>query len=395
MKPERKLTVIGPDSDQPMLSRSEVESLMGREARPDSPVLSVYLDTNQADVVNVNRAFEVVFKNMLRDVRQPEDKDRQKQLKEDAEWVLRFLDDYRDTKRALVMFADASQDFFWVRELNVDVRNSLSWRDKPYVRPLLELMDEHERYGVVLTDRRHARLFTIFLGEIEEEVEAFVLADVTHRETAGTDHLRSQMNLQRKADLHARWHLKEVAQTMTGLAGRHQFDRLILAGTVEATSELYGLLPKALRARVVRKIALPVDTNPAQVLSETLKIEFEVERQRELDLVEQLITAAKKKQKAVLGLDETLLALQEWRVWQLVYTDGLNLRGSECSNCAALLANEIEPCAYCGKPVRAVNDLIQLAAERVFDLEGKVEQVSGPAAAGLKEVGSIGAVLHF
>jgi len=31
----------------------------------------------------------------------------------------------------------------------------------------------------------------------------------------------------------------------------------------------------------------------------------------------------------------------------------------------------------------------------MFDLEGKVEQVSGPAAARLKEVGSIGAVLHF
>jgi pyrimidine deaminase RibD-like protein len=71
------------------------------------------------------------------------------------------------------------------------------------------------------------------------------------------------------------------------------------------------------------------------------------------------------------------------------------LPGSECTNCAALLASEIEPCAYCGKPVRAVNDLIELAAERVFDLEGKLEQVSGPAAARLKEVGSIGAVLHF
>jgi hypothetical protein len=45
--------------------------------------------------------------------------------------------------------------------------------------------------------------------------------------------------------------------------------------------------------------------------------------------------------------------------------------------------------------VRAVNDLIQLATERVFDLEGKVEQVRGPAAARLKEVGSIGAILRF
>lgn len=368
---------------------------MEREARPGSPVLSVYLNTDQSNAVNVNRAFEVVFQNMLRNVGQPEDKDQQKQLKEDAEPVLRFLDDYRYTKRGLVMFSDASENFFQVRELSVGVPNLLTWRDTPFVRPLLELMDEHERYVVVLTDREHARLFSIFLGEIEDHKEVFAKAEVTHLKTSGTDHLRSQMNIQRKADLHARWHLKEVAQTVSGLAARIEFDRLILAGTVEATSELQGLLPKALRARVVRKMALPVDANQALVLAETLKIEEEVERQRELDLVEQLIDAANEKQKAVVGIEATLRALQEWRVWQLVYTEGFNMRGSQCTNCEALLAGEPKPCVYCGQPVREANELIQLAIERVFDLGGKVEQVRGPAAARLKEVESIGAVLHF
>ena len=400
MKPERVLARQVDTSDKPMISRSDVEALMERDVQPDSPVLSVYLNTDQSDAANIQRGFAVVFRNMLREVERPNDKDKQKdktkqeQLKHDAEKVLRFLDDYREPRRALVVFCDSSQDFFWVRELGVNVRNTLRWLDKPYVRPLLELMDEHERYGVVLTDRAHARLFTIFLGEIEEYTEAFAGADATHIKTSGTDHLRSQMNIQRKADLHARWHLKEVAQTMSRLAGKLEFDRLILAGTVEATSELQRLLPKALRARVVGKVALPVEANTSHVLEETLKIEREVERRRESDLVEQLITAAHKKQNAVVGLEDTLLALQEWRVWQLVYSEGLNLRGSQCTNCEALTASD-EPCPYCSHAVRAVNDLIQLAAERVFDLEGKVEQVRGPAGARLKEVGSIGAVLHF
>jgi len=59
---------------------------------------------------------------MLRDIRQPDDKEKHKQLKDDADRVLRFLDDYRDTKRALVIFSDASENFFWVRELNVKAR---------------------------------------------------------------------------------------------------------------------------------------------------------------------------------------------------------------------------------------------------------------------------------
>ena len=98
---------------------------------------------------------------------------------------------------------------------------------------------------------------------------------------------------------------------------------------------------------------------------------------------------------AVVGLEDTLFALQEWSVWRLVFTDGFNLIGGECTNCHALLALADGPCTYCGKPVRTIDDLIQAAVERLMDLDGKIEQVQGPAAERLKEVGSCGAVLHY
>ena len=60
-----------------------------------------------------------------------------------------------------------------------------------------------------------------------------------------------------------------------------------------------------------------------------------IERARESDLVERLITAAKKDQKGVLGVKDTLLALQEGRVWQLVYSEGFRVAGAECTNCTA------------------------------------------------------------
>ena len=391
MKPERQVN----NEEQPPLTRSVVEVLMERDARPESPVLSVYLDTDQSDPINVQRAFEVVFKNMLKNVEPPAEKSKQQELRDDADAALRFLEDYRDTRRGLVMFCDTSEGLFWIRELAVRVPNILRWHEKPYVRPLFELIDEHERYGVVLTDRSKARLFTIFLGEIEEYKEEVGQADVKHVKSPGTDHALSQMQIQRKADLHARWHLKDVSKIMSRLALKRGFDRLILGGTAETTNELFGLLPKSLRARVVSKIALPVEANTEQVLEETLKIETEIERQREVTLVDSLITAARKKEKAVVGLEDTLFALQEWRVWQLVFTDGFNATGGECTNCHALLASADGPCTYCGKPVRTIDDLIQAAVERVMDLDGKIEQVQGPAAQRLKEVGSCGAVLHY
>ena len=181
MKPERVLKIFDGINNQPSLSRSDVELLTEREPRPESPVLSVYLDTDQSDEPNLKRGFEVVFKNMLRD-ELPEEKDRQQELKDDAESVLRFLADYRNTRRSLVVFCDASEGFFWIRQLSVNVRSLLRWEETPYVRPLLELIDEHERYGVILTDRGKARLFTIFLGEIEEDKEVFAEADVTRQD---------------------------------------------------------------------------------------------------------------------------------------------------------------------------------------------------------------------
>ena len=45
------------------------------------------------------------------------------------------------------------------------------------------------------------------------------------------------------------------------------------------------------------------------------------------------------------------------------------------------------PCSYCGKRIRAVNDLIQYVVERVMDLDGKIEQLQGPAALRLSEDG--------
>jgi peptide subunit release factor 1 (eRF1) len=377
-----------------MISRSDIDSLRQRPAKPESPVLSVYLDTDQSKAVNVQRGFEVVLKNMLRQIAESLDKKRRLEFQSDSERVLKLLEDYRETLRGLAIFCDQSEDFLWVSELGVSVRDGVWWNETPFVRPLIELLDEHERYGVVLTDRREARMFTVLLGEIEELREAFASSDVTHIKEAGTDHLLSQMNIQRKADEHAHQHLKRVAEIMSRLARVREFDRLILAGTTEATSELASLLPKSLRTRIVRKISLPVAASEKQVLDETLKIEEEVERNRETELVEQLITAGSKQNQGVLGMEGTLLALQEWRVWQLIYADGFAPRGSQCTNCGALCTGRAS-CPYCGQSTNEISDLVDLAAARVLAMQGKVEEVRGQAATRLQEVGSIGALLRF
>jgi hypothetical protein len=377
------------------LSRKVLEALIQREAKPGSPVLSVYLDTDQSREINIKRGFEVVLEDMLREIRQKLDKEARQEFDVDAERVRQLVEEYRDVQRGLVIFSDASEKFLWSKGLNVRVRNGARWNDTPYLRPLIEILDEYERYAVVLTDRKKARFFTIYLGEIEEHPQTEATLDVTRVNEIGTDHIESHMTIQHKADQHAHNHLKHVAELTGRLASVREFDRLILAGPDEATSELNGLLPKALRTRVVRRISLPIDGSDALVLDMTLKVEAEIEREREEELVKQLITAAHKHQKAVIKLTPTVHALQEQRVWQLVYADGFTGTGAQCTNCLALYAEEKEACDYCGQLVKGVSDFIDRAVERVIEMDGTVEQVRGAAAERLQQEGGIGALLRF
>jgi len=298
-------------------------------------------------------------------------------------------------KRGLVIFCDQSEDLFQHIELNVRVRSVARWDETPYVRPLVELLDEYERYCVALADRERARLFTIYLGEIEEHRETEASADVRHIKSSGLDHLRSQMNIERKADEHAHWHFKHVVEWLSWLARKYEFDRLVLAGTDEATSHISALLPTRLQPRVVRRMNMPLDVSDAYVLEETLKVEQEVEREREQELVRELLEAAPKHDRAVVKLGATLRAIDEWRVMHLVYADGFTPPGGECVNCGALYAEKKDACDYCGRAVREVGDLIDRADARVLEMSGKVEEVFGDAATRLRREGSIGALLRW
>src|SRR3954466_8798959 len=89
--------------------------------------------------------------------------------------------------------------------------------------------------------------------------------------------------------MHALWHLKNVTAGVDKLVDRYGFDRLVLAGPVEATSELYHLLPKRLWRMAVARITLPIDASESLMVQRTLTIERQVEREMEKRMVEDLL----------------------------------------------------------------------------------------------------------
>jgi peptide subunit release factor 1 (eRF1) len=123
-------------------------------------------------------------------------------------------------------------------------------------------------------------------------------------------------------------------------------------------------------------------------------VQDKAEQEDESKIVDSMITAAMKGDKAVLGLSDTLLAIQEGRVYRLVVARDYRAEGKECVSCHVLVAGGLEKCSFCGGQLDAAPDLINRASHRVLDMGGRIQLVAGEAAAKLAEA-RIGAVLRF
>jgi hypothetical protein len=198
---------------------------------------------------------------------------------------------------------------------------------------------------------------------------------------------------QRRADEQIRSNLRNVVEAADKLIQTRQLTRLVLAGTRETTAELQRLMPKRLLRCVIGAVELATDASAADVLAATQNVAVTYERETELQTVHEVLTAAAKHQKAVVGLGHTLKAVNADRIWQLVYSEDYSCPGFECRKCRALFSIKREACLYCGALLDTVNDVVERAVQHALRNGGRIEMVTGEAATTLGNAGGIGAFL--
>jgi peptide chain release factor subunit 1 len=377
------------------MTQNDLQLLFSRPERLQPSVLSVYLNVDQSRQANLNRGFERRLKDMLSSIRTTiHDAPETERFKVAAHHVTDFVSAYTPHERGLAMFFDAVDGFFWHAEIDVTLPAEARWDREALSRPLANALDQFERYGVVLVGRTSMRLFSVFLGEIEE-LSSLQLGPkrTRHIKTAGTDHIGSASRIQRKTDEEIRISLKRVVRLVDSFVQEKQVQRLILAGTSEVTAELRDSLPKRLGLRMIGTVDIFTDAPLEKVLAATLPIAEECERNTEIQTVKEVVTAAAKQEHALVGLGHVLKAVNSERVWQLVYADGFASPGFECSKCSALFSLENPSCQYCGAAVRPVDDVVERAVEHACRNGARIEVVTGEAAASLASAGGIGAFL--
>jgi peptide chain release factor subunit 1 len=371
-----------------MLTWEQLDALQRFEGDGAS-VLSVYLDLEPAR--QLERNYRIAFIDLVKAARERLDEAGREALQVEVDRVEAWLAEHDPQGLGLAVFSCTPRAFWQAHFLPVRVADHLAFEPAPDLAPLLAVLDEYERYAVALVDKERARLFTVFMGQIEEHDDFRDFVPGKHEQGGW-----SQANYQRHHEAHVHRHLKRVADHLARLFRRRRFDRLIVGGPEEATSALRQLLPRPLARAVVATIPAELFASSTEILAKVQEIEQRVEREHEARLVDQLLDAAGVGGRATCGVAATLEALWLGEVQVLVVADGVHLAGGECPQCGRLAPEGTAQCPVCGTTMLMVHDLFERAMARTREQVGRVEVVQGEAAKRLREAGGgMGALLRY
>jgi len=374
-----------------MISKIDLERILTR-APSERPVISLFLDMS----VNQNnkRSWDVFLNQKRAQLAETEPE----LLARDSYAVDALIgrirgwlgSDFQEANRGVVIYAEVGGDYFEAMQFPVPVQNRMVVGDRPVVGPLAQVLESYHHYGVILLDREHVRILSVYLGSLLDEFERHgdPLPVPSHVKAGGY----SQSRLQRRKAEEMRHFFKEFAAEVEDFVDRYRPQDIVLLGTEENTAKFREFLPDSLLQKVVHTGNMWVD-EPAAGVMEKLEplLRADVERHNR-EVVEQLKDRVAHDYLATAGFQGTLTALQEGKVDTLVLAQDHRQDGVRCGQCGFVFARELTACPYDGSSTLEGVDVVE---EMVRMAEGQGVQIAFAAAAEVQELKGAGALLRF
>jgi len=373
-----------------MLNREELKEIAVLQANSNYFV-SLYLNVNP--ITNTKGDYAIHFKNMIRNISEGTDRKIFKKIKGDIEKIESFVvSNKREFKKGLAIISSSEKSFWKEYHLAIPVKNGIIVDRTPYIEPLLDILDNYQRYAVLLVDKESARLFLVHLGEIEEYSEVHA-PDIPGKHKKGGWFALSQNHYERHIDYHIGLHLKDVMKKLELFLAGEKIGRVVMGGSDDAVVKVREMLPKAVNEKVIGIFHAEMFAKGNEIFEKVKPVIGEFERKKQTITVSDLLTIANKGENAVIGLEDVLNALQEGRVMKLVFIKDFKDSGYACKNCRYLTKQKVSSCPYCKGDMEEVSYLVDLAAQRAVERGALVEVISDNKE--LLNAGGIGAFLRF
>ena len=366
-----------------------------------SPVLSAYIDTNPATRRNQGHppGYLAWLKTSARRLERRVAVGEREPLSHAVRRLEQELQSRPGRARAIVAFVGPKT---WeVLRLQVAVDDELDW-GAPALKQLFWLLDEHRPAGVVVINRSEARFYRLWLGEILADDHAPIAVDTRgwrRKDLVGPSHpgigKRRGVHRDRLASRVEAQHRRfavTLAARLQQWADRHNLRPVLLVGPSAVINAVSAALPAALRLRIATLPENLSQLSPATLYTRVQPALARWQRDDEAARVNAILRTAGS-DGVVAGLRQTLAALQEGRVRQLMIARGIKGAVGQCEQCGWADTSVNGICARCGGRRRGVPVRV-LLPELARRKAASIDVVAGPAARRLLQTDGIVATLH-
>jgi peptide subunit release factor 1 (eRF1) len=297
--------------------------------------------------------------------------------------------------RGVVVFSSSGDELWRVEHLSVPVHTHLHVGRKPYIKPLVDLMETYGSYCVTVVDKQVARLYHFHLGNLIG-TETFEGEDVRRVKAGGGSSAGTRSGRDPAAsheDQAARNNMREATNLAVRFCKHHRIEHLLIGGSEPTRALFYQMLPQAWKNRVEAEFNIGAQPSDAEVREQSLEALLSRQRERQDNLVAAIVTAAAKGTNGVVRLDDTLGAVHEGRVQTLAVVEDYHAPGYRCTGCDYVTGQEMDDCPFCGASFDKIRDAVEHAIRQAVDQGGDVEVVDPDSE--LSQYGQIGALLRY
>jgi peptide subunit release factor 1 (eRF1) len=295
--------------------------------------------------------------------------------------------------RAKAVFADHSQGVWHEFDIPAQLgRSELIINRRFHLKPLVNVLSAVERCGILLIDRKRARIFELADDQIREVEDIRDDLPRAGRSDgfAGYDAGHKERHVENEALRHFKYVLERTLERRQAGAWQH----FVLGCRDEIRAEVEPQLHPYLRESLAGRFSRDVATaTPEQVRADAEGLLGEYRENRRQGLIRESLGEAQRNGRGAVGLRHVLQALEMREVQALLIGQDFTAIAVECPNCGHVDSRNVPACAVCGHTTRSVDDvadaLVWLA------MRNQAELVEVTADAEFERAGNVAALLRF
>lgn len=215
------------------------------------------------------------------------------------------------------IIANASKGVFEATGLAMPVETEIRFEATPRLYGLVRMIEDNPLYGVLLADQHDATLSFIARGHLSRQSQLLSNEWPRKQQQGGWSQRRFQARADERVDAFARDIADETQKAMDRLG----VETLIVAGGEVITSALNDAFHDSVKERIADTIRMEMVASEHEMIEATLPIAEEAERARESAAVERLQDRVGSGERGAAGMADTLRALQNGQVDELVVSD--------------------------------------------------------------------------